>query len=208
MKQRIIDFSIFIAILIFIVSSAYLIGRYNHNKSTLPAIVRHVDTLQFKVRELEHTIETLKAQREALQADTATFYNRYNQLLSRINDKRNHSDSAQYSITGEILHKDKPELIDINQSIVKGQLCCELYSNQCLQLKNADSIITSQDTVIYTQAIEINFANQTADIYATVLASEANKVNKTKNHLRSWRSAALLQAAIITASITLYKLLH
>ena len=185
--------------------SIFAVHAYLEKKEQPHAIV-FSDTLRFKVRELQNEIATLQQQRTALQSDTAKFYIKYNEILSRINS--NKSDSAQYKLLQELLRKPDPMPIDVNQAIAGGILCCSLLQNTSQQLLLADSINQFKDTVITTQLAEISICSKNLIEVSQQEVLLNSKLTTTKNKLRKWRIAGASQLTAVVAAITFYKLTH
>lgn len=185
--------------------SIFAVHAYLEKKEQPHAIV-FSDTLRFKVRELQNEIATLQQQRTALESDNAKFYNKYNEILSRING--NKSDSAQYKLLQELLRKPDPMPIDVNQAIAAGMLCCTLLQNTSQQLRIADSISQLKDTVIATQLAEISICSKNLNEVSQQQVLLNSKLTTTKNKLRKWRIAGASQLTAIVAAITFYKLTH
>ena len=185
--------------------SIFAVHAYLEKKEQPHAII-FSDTLRFKVRELQNEIATLQQQRTALQSDTAKFFIKYNEILSRINS--NKSDSAQYKLLQELLHKPDPMPIDVNQAIAGGILCCSLWQNTSQQLRLADSINQLKDTIIATQHTEINTCSKNLIEVSQQEVLLDLKLKTTKNKLRKWRIAGASQLTAVVAAITFYKLTH
>lgn len=202
-KQRIIVYIIGIALALVPV---YLIFfKISIQQKPIITVIAS-DTLRFKVRALESQINALTLQRQALQYDNTRLKSIYNAMLLRINADT--SDTAQYKILQQILHKPKPELIDVNIAIVDGDYCCELLKNTIQQLVLSDSCSQLKDTIIVTQSLQLGEYHTSLSNALLELTKKDQERAKVKCKLHIWRSAALFECSAIAAVITLYKLSH
>lgn len=206
MDKRFYNLGLVIASITLLACSLFAIHVHFDKEHKTHEPVNASDTLRFKVRELQDEITQLKHQRKALQSDTAQFYDKYNEILSRINS--NKTDSAQYELLRELLNKPSPEPIDINQSIAGGLLCCSLLKNTSQQLRFADSVAQLQDTIIATQHSEISNCNELLTEVSQRETLVSQQLSTTKRKLRGWRIFGASQLSAIIASITIYKLTH
>lgn len=175
-------------------------------KEKTPLEVNNTDTLRFRVQELENEITVLHGQRFALIRDTARIYQKYHELVSRIN--ADSTPKQQYETLKELTGKEQPKAIDVNQKLAEGILCADLLTNIKAQLTLADSVSALQDSVIVTEKQELN------EFKILILNSlKESKVkdqgyNRVKRKLHVWRGFALIQCAAITSALTIYKLSH
>jgi hypothetical protein len=166
------------------------------------------DTLKYKVLSFQNEIQQLKDQRKGLQKDTAFLYSGYLEILSRINNYDNNSDTAQLYLLRELLHKPDPKPVEVNQELAKGVLCQQLLGNSRRQLFVADSITKIQDTIIVTQKTQLSNCNKNFIEVRADVARQSLELTEVKSKLRGWRIFGLSQGIALAAALTIYKLSH